>query len=176
MAFLLFEATVIPAAFASNDNLVICKDSPLFKKRLITATKKLENRKKLYAEKSQQYITLTHEIERIEAKFKNYEKNNLLCGKEGLPRIVVSGQWGLNAVIIPGLLFIYITGWIGWVGRKYISFASATENAVENEIIINVPAALSIMANGFAWPYQAFNELKLGKLVALDDEITISPR
>jgi photosystem I subunit 3 len=44
--------------------------------------------------------------------------------------------------ILPGFGFIYITGWIGWVGRKYIRAVSTTKNPAESEIIINVPLAL----------------------------------
>jgi photosystem I subunit 3 len=39
-------------------------------------------------------------------------------------------------------LVLYITGWIGWVGRKYIRAVSTTKNPAESEIIINVPLAL----------------------------------
>jgi hypothetical protein len=38
-------------------------------------------------------------------------------------------------------LVIYITGWIGWVGRKYIRAVSTTKILL-SEIIINVPLAL----------------------------------
>jgi photosystem I subunit 3 len=48
--------------------------------------------------------------------------------KEGLPRIIASGQWDhANEFVIPGVLFLYITGWIGWVGRKYVRYASTTK-------------------------------------------------
>ena len=53
------------------------------------------------------------------------ENLGLLCGKEGLPRIIATGQWDrANEFVIPGILFLYITGWIGWVGRKYLRYAS----------------------------------------------------
>jgi hypothetical protein len=32
-----------------------------------------------------------------------------------------------NEFVIPGVLFLYITGWIGWVGRKYVRYASTTK-------------------------------------------------
>jgi photosystem I subunit 3 len=39
--------------------------------------------------------------------------------KEGLPRIIASGQWDhANEFVIPGVLFLYITGWIGWVDEN----------------------------------------------------------
>lgn len=175
--FFVFESFTATPALANVSNLTFCKDSTMFQKRLINETKKLEIRKKLYTVDSKEYISLAKEIEKTQAKFKNFEKNNLLCGKDGLPRMIVNGQLDhAHEFLIPGVLFLYITGWIGWVGRKYISYASLSENAYESEIIINVPVAISIMATGFNWPIDALNELKLGKLLASDDDITVSPR
>jgi len=60
---------------------------------------------------------------------------------------------------------LYITGWIGWAGRKYLRYASTTDNAFENEIIINVPVALSIMNSGFLWPIESWKEFTSGDLL-----------
>ena len=164
-------------ANASFNNLTPCKDSTTFKKRQTTAVKKLENRLKLYTPESKEAKFLEKEIEATKARFTRYESTNLLCGKEGLPRIIASGQWDhANEFIIPGLLFLYITGWIGWVGRKYVRYASTTKNAFENEIIINVPVALGIMNSGFLWPVDAWKEFTSGDLLASDDDVTVSPR
>jgi len=158
--------------------LTPCKDSPAFQKRLNNSVKKLENRLKLYTPESKEANFLTHEIEATKARFERYAKNdNLLCGKEGLPRIIASGQWDrANEFVIPGILFLYITGWIGWVGRKYVRYASTTENPFENEIIINVPVAIKIMNSGFLWPVEAWKEFTSGDLIASDDDVTVSPR
>jgi len=66
----------------------------------------------------------------------------------------------------------------GWVGRKYVRAVSTTKNPAESEIIINVnvPLALKIMATGYIWPISAWQELVSGDLVALDNEVTVSPR
>jgi photosystem I subunit 3 len=61
--------------------------------------------------------------------------------------------------ILPGFGFIYITGWIGWVGRVY-SCCKYNENPAESEIIINVPLALKIMTTGYIWPISAWQENK----------------
>jgi|TARA_B110000971_G_C19882840_1_gene441518 photosystem I subunit 3 len=157
--------------------LTPCKESAPFKKRLATSVKKLENRLKLYTPESKEAEFLVKEIEQTKGRFARYESTNLLCGKEGLPRIIASGQWDhANEFIVPGLIFLYITGWIGWVGRKYVRYASTTSNAFENEIIINVPVALKIMNSGFLWPVDAWKEFTTGDLLASDDDITVSPR
>lgn len=167
----------IERANADYTTLTPCKDSPTFQKRLNTSVKKLENRLKLYTPDSKEAGYLTKEIERTKARFDRYAKSNLLCGKEGLPRIIASGEWNhANEFVIPGILFIYITGWIGWVGRKYLHYANTTDNAFENEIIINVPAALAIMNSGFLWPVDAWKEFVAGDLLASDDDVTVSPR
>jgi photosystem I subunit 3 len=157
--------------------LTPCKESAPFKKRLTKSVKKLESRLKLYTPGTKEATSLIKEIDQTKNRFARYESTNLLCGKEGLPRIIASGQWDhANEFIIPGILFLYITGWIGWVGRKYIRYASTTSNAFENEIIINVPVALAIMNSGFLWPVDAWKEFASGDLLASDDDVTISPR
>jgi photosystem I subunit 3 len=162
------------AAFAA---LTPCKESAPFKKRLASSVKKLENRLKLYTPETKEADFLVKEIKQTKDRFARYQSTNLLCGKEGLPRIIATGQWDhANEFIIPGLIFLYITGWIGWVGRKYVRYASTTSNAFENEIIINVPVALTIMNSGFLWPIDAWKEFTTGDLLASDDDITVSPR
>ena len=164
-------------ANATFDALTPCKESAPFKKRLASSVKKLETRLKLYTPESKESTFLIKEIEQTKARFARYESTNLLCGKEGLPRIIASGQWDhANEFTIPGVLFLYITGWIGWVGRKYVRYASTTSNPFENEIIINVPVALAIMTSGFLWPVDAWKEFTTRDLLASDDDITVSPR
>jgi photosystem I subunit 3 len=172
-----FFLTMPNSVSADFQNLTLCKESPAFQKRLNTELKKLENRLKLYRVDSLEANRLLREIENTKNRFKRYGSSNLLCGKEGLPRIIASGQWDhANEFVIPGLLFLYITGWIGWVGRKYIIFAGKSENSFENEIILNIPVAYGIATSGFLWPIEAWNEFKNGELIATEDEITVSPR
>ena len=167
----------IQNANAAFENLTLCKESPAFEKRLNSSVKKLENRLKLYTPDSKEAGYLNSEINGTKARFERYGNANLLCGKEGLPRIIATGQWDrANEFVIPGILFIYITGWIGWVGRKYLRYASTTENSFENEIIINVPVALTIMNSGFLWPVEAWKEFTTGDLLASEDDVTRSPR
>jgi len=167
----------IEPAKADFNNLVPCKESPAFQKRLASSVKKLENRLKLYTPESKEAGFLNSEINATKVRFERYSSANLLCGKEGLPRIIATGQWDrANEFVIPGILFIYITGWIGWVGRKYLRYASTTENSFENEIIINVPVAITIMNSGFLWPVEAWKEFTSGDLLVSEDDVTKSPR
>lgn len=164
-------------AHAEFNNLTPCKESPAFQKRLNAEVKKLENRLKFYTPESKEAKFLISEVEHTKSRFERYGNSSLLCGKEGLPRIIATGQWDhANEFVIPGILFLYITGWIGWVGRKYVQYAATTENAFEKEIIINVPVALSIMTSGYLWPVEAWKQFTTGDLLASDDDITVSPR
>jgi photosystem I subunit III len=106
------------------------------------------------------------------ARFDRYSE--AMCGEEGLPHLVPDSRVG--EFIIPGLMFLYIAGWIGWVGRMYIQAVKKMPNPTDKEIVIDVPLAIRCSLSGFAWPAAAFGELASGKLTAKDSEITVSPR
>jgi len=162
---------------ADLNQLVPCKDSAQFHKRLDNTVKKLEGRLKKYDATSQPGQNLQNQIKATKIRFAKYESEGLLCGKDGLPHLVADGRLGhAKEFVIPGLLFLYITGWIGWVGRKYVQYAATTKNPNEKEIILDVPYALKSMTTGFIWPFEAWQELVNGELLANEDEITVSPR
>ena len=174
--FTLFFTTPLSAS-ADVSGLVPCKDSAVFKKRLDGSVKKLSARLENYEPGSPAYLALEQQIEKTQVRFDKYGKQGLLCGTDGLPHLIADGRWSHAAeFILPGFGFIYISGWIGWVGRKYVRAVSTTKNPAENEIIINVPLALKIMTTGYIWPISAWQELISGDLVAPDNEVTVSPR
>ena len=174
LLFLIFAPT---NAFADIGGLKKCSESTAFTKRLNTSVKKLEQRLTKYEPASPPALALEQQIERTKNRFEKYSRSDLLCGTDGLPHLVADGRWSHAAeFMLPGFGFIYISGWIGWVGRKYLRAVSRTKNPAENEIIINVPLALKIMTTGFIWPISAWEELVSGDLVASNDEITVSPR
>ena len=164
-------------ALADIGGLKPCSESPAFTKRLNTSVKKLEQRVAKYDAGSPPALALEQQIERTKARFDKYSRSKLLCGTDGLPHLIADGRWShAEEFILPGFGFIYISGWIGWVGRKYVRAVSTTKNPTENEIIINVPLALKIMTTGYIWPISAWQELISGDLIAADDEVTVSPR
>ena len=140
----------VPAASAYN--LTPCADSPAFQQRAAQAT-----------------------TDQAKARFDRYSQ--VLCGEDGLPHLIVDGSFAhLGEFIIPSILFLYITGWIGWVGRAYLISTKKEKSPEMSEIIIDVPRALQIMSTGFVWPLAAVKELTSGELTAKDNEITVSPR
>ena len=164
-------------ASADIGGLTKCSESPAFAKRLKTSVKKLEQRMSQYEADSPPALALQQQIDRTNARFDKYSRSELLCGTDGLPHLVADGRWSHAAeFILPGFGFIYISGWIGYVGRKYLRAVSTTANPSESEIIINVPLALKIMTTGYIWPISAWQELISGDLVAPKDEVTVSPR
>ena len=164
-------------ALADIGGLTKCSESPAFSKRLKTSVKKLELRMNQYEIDSPPALALKQQIERTQARFDKYSRSDLLCGTDGLPHLIADGRWSHAAeFIFPGFGFIYISGWIGWVGRKYVRAVSKTKNPAESEIIINVPLALKIMITGYIWPISAWQELVSGDLIVPKDEVTVSPR
>lgn len=167
----------VKTAKADIGGLTKCSDSPTFQKRLKVSVKKLEQRISKYEINSPAALALEQQLDRTKVRFDKYSRSDLLCGTDGLPHLIADGRWNHAAeFIIPGFGFIYISGWIGWVGRRYLRVVSTTKNPSENEIIINVPLALKIMTTGYIWPILAWKEFLDNNLIARDDEITISPR
>jgi len=175
--FALVLAFTPDQALANIGGLTKCSESPAFSKRLKTSVKKLEARMSQYEADSPPALALKQQIERTQARFDKYGRSDLLCGTDGLPHLIADGRWNHAAEFtVPGFAFLYIAGWIGWVGRKYVRAVSTIKNPAESEIIINVPLALKIMTTGYLWPIAAWQELVSNELVAAADEVTVSPR
>ena len=135
--FLFVLITLIPKqALADIGGLTKCSESTAFEKRLKTSVKKLEQRVSKYEKGTPPALALEQQIERTKARFDKYSRSELLCGSDGLPHLIADGRWSHAAeFILPGFGFIYISGWIGWVGRKYVRAVSTAKNPTENEII-----------------------------------------
>nr|YP_009395697.1 photosystem I reaction center subunit III [Herposiphonia versicolor]ARW64677.1 photosystem I reaction center subunit III [Herposiphonia versicolor] len=176
LCLLLFGSNFVPV-HAEVAGLVPCKDSQAFSKRLNNSVKKLNKRLSKYEPNTPPALAIESQIKRTENRFAKYSKSGILCGAEGLPHLIADGRWNhAGDFMLPGLLFIYITGWIGWVGRGYLRAVSLSKKPTEKEIIIDVPLAMKFSLSGFTWPLAALQEFTSGKLLASDDDITVSPR
>nr|YP_010618605.1 photosystem I reaction center subunit III [Rhodomelopsis africana]WAX02618.1 photosystem I reaction center subunit III [Rhodomelopsis africana] len=165
------------AVYAEVSGLVPCKDSPAFSKRLKQSLKKLEVRLSKYEPSTPPALAINNQIKQTQNRFDKYSKAGILCGSEGLPHLIADGRWNhAGDFMLPGLLFIYITGWIGWVGRGYLQAVSLSNKPSEKEIIIDLPLAMKFSLSGFTWPLAALQEFTSGQLLASDDDISISPR
>lgn len=164
-------------ALADVSGLVLCKDSAVYKRRLEGSVKKLNARLANYEPGTPAYLALEQQINQTKTRFAKYANQGLLCGTDGLPHLIADGRPShAGEFVIPGIGFLYITGWIGWAGRSYLQFAKKTDKPNESEIIINVPVALSMMTGAFIWPFAAWKEFTSGQLLVSSDEVTVSPR
>jgi photosystem I subunit 3 len=164
-------------SFADNGILIDCDKSPAFTKRLNASVKKLEGRLTKYEVGTPPALALQQQIDQTKSRFARYAESGLLCGTDGLPHLITDGDFAhASEFVLPGILFLYITGWIGWSGRKYIQTVATSKNPTEKEIIIDVPLALNIMLSGYLWPLTAWSEFISGSFVADSNDITVSPR
>lgn len=106
-----------------------------------------------------------------------YSQHGLLCGKDdGLPHLITDGNLKhVGEFTLPGILFLYIAGWIGYSGRSYLNAVKKSGNPEEKEIIIDVPLALGCIGSALLWPLLSIQELLAGKLIERDDRIPVGP-
>jgi len=160
----------------SSSFLKTCKDVEAYNNLKDSSIKKLNKLSDSVSPDSSTYREIQKTIKRTELRFEKY--NNLTCGyNDGLPHIALGSA--AQQIIVPGLVFIYISGWIGWVGRKYVQYTNSIPDPSDRafaEIIIDVPKALRIMFEGYKWPLDLATELKTNKFFVPDEEIRRSPR
>ncbi|VAI37427.1 unnamed protein product [Triticum turgidum subsp. durum] len=85
-------ATSPPPAAADIAGLTPCKESKAFAKREKQSVKKLNSSLKKYAPDSAPALAIQATIEKTKRRFENYGKFGLLCGSDGLPHLIVSGE------------------------------------------------------------------------------------
>jgi len=118
---------------------------------------------------------LKGQIANTQRRFDGY--SNLLCGAEGLPHLITDGRLDhAGEFVLPGLLFLYLAGWLGWAGRSYLMVTRKSDQPEYNEIQINVPLAIKSFATALLWPLAAVKETLTGELQEKDSNITVSPR
>ncbi len=151
-AFLMVGFAPVASAEASVAGLTPCAESPRFQQRASAA-----------------------KTDQAKARFNLYSQS--LCGDDGLPRLIVDGRFShAGDFLIPGLLFLYIAGTIGWAGRAYLMAIRESKGATMREIQIDLPLAFKSTLSAAVWPLAAFQEFVSGKMVEADSKVTISPR
>jgi photosystem I subunit 3 len=116
------------------------------------------------------------------ARFERYSKAS--CGDDGLPHLVIGATiepFGALAnrhhegdILIPGHIFIYIAGIIGWSGREYLRASKLTKKPSENELFIDFALARKCLIKGAAWPFEANKQGRNGDLREKDENITLN--
>lgn len=165
----------VPAASADVAGLVPCSQSQAFSQRLEKSVKTQQARLQKYDSNSDSAALIKGRIDRTKERFASY--NSLLCGPEGLPHLIADGRLDhAGEFILPGLLFLYLSGWLGWAGRSYIMAVRNSDQPEYNEIQINVPLAVQCFAGALLWPLAAAKEIASGEIQEQDDKISVSPR
>ncbi|KAJ9522661.1 hypothetical protein QJQ45_019735 [Haematococcus lacustris] len=200
-------SNVLPAS-ADVAGLTPCSESKAFAKLEKKELKNLNKRLKQYEPGSAPALALEATMQRTKNRFANYGKAGLLCGNDGLPHLISDPGLALRfnhagEVFIPTFGFLYIAGYIGHVGRQYIQLVKQGAKPTEKEIIIDVPMAIQLALNGWAWPLKTIQvcgcageqpcndpprqpasqlwtptarELREGTLTERAENITVSPR
>ncbi|WP_404789967.1 Photosystem I reaction center subunit III [Altericista sp. CCNU0014] len=146
-----------PSASADVAGLTKCSDTPAFQQRAKTAR------------------PTTADPDSGAKRFERY--GQALCGPEGLPHLIVDGRLShAGDFLLPSIMFLYITGTIGWAGRSYLIAVRKGKDAAMSEIILNLPLAFSCTVAAGLWPLLALKEFTSGEMFAKDGEITVSPR
>ena len=115
-------------------------------------------------------------------RFERYGK--AACGDDGLPHLIIGpplepfgallNRGHEGDLLIPGVLFIYIAGIIGWSGREYLIESKKTKNPAELEIIIDLDLARKCLVKGDQWPLLANKQGRNGDLREKDNNITLN--
>ena len=148
-----------PPTDFSTSALTQCSENPRFQSRASEAT-----------------------TEKDIARFKRYSKAS--CGEDGLPHLLIGppiepfgallNRGHEGDLLIPGVMFIYIAGIIGWSGREYLRYAKTQKNPAEFEIIIDTAVAWQCIKKGAAWPLHANREGKNGELRESDKNVSLN--
>jgi photosystem I subunit 3 len=175
LAALLMWATPQVAKAEGLTSLEVCSDVPAFVQRGQDRVAALEAKVAAAEAGSQQAKVAQQQLANTKARFDKY--GSLLCGTEGLPHLVTDGRLNhAGEFLIPGLMFLYIAGFIGWAGRSYLIKVREGDNAAEKEATIDIGLALACVSAAVAWPALALTEISTGKLTVPDDAVPISPR
>jgi len=143
-----------------------CKDSKKFKKIVKDQIFKIGAQQKKFPKGGIQWERFNDEIAQAKARQNAY--GNRWCGPEGLPHVIPTGEFTSGGIVEAGLVFFYITGWIGYAGRKHLQ-----EKGFANqfgEILLDVPLVTKIMLSSFAWPVQAWQEIVNGEMAQAENE------
>merc|ERR1712066_834868 len=143
-----------------------CKDNKKYHKKLKDQIYKIGQRQKKYPKNGmiwKRYDTQIFNVKRREEAY-----GDRFCGiKDGLPRAIATGEIVRGNVVVPGMMFLYTAGWIGWAGRSYLI---RTQDEMKG-LNIDVPLALTCMASGFSWPVAAWQAIVNGEMTKKDTDM-----
>lgn len=175
LAFMLVFSTSQAANAEGLIGLEPCRDVPAFQQRLSDRVSALEGTIAGAPAGSPVAVTAQRQLDLAKARFDGY--SNLLCGEEGLPHLVTDGRLNhAREFLIPGLMFLYLAGWLGWAGRSYLIAIREEGDAAAKENNIDVALAVKMFIAALGWPLLAFAEIASGSIRVPEEAVPISPR
>ncbi|MEO1131593.1 MAG: Photosystem I reaction center subunit III [Cyanobacteria bacterium J06639_1] len=175
LAFMLVFSTSQAANAEGLIGLETCRDVPAFQQRLSDRVGALESTLASAPAGSPIAVSAQQQLELTQKRFEGY--SSLLCGEEGLPHLVTDGRLNhAREFLIPGLMFLYLAGWLGWAGRSYLIAIREEGDPTAKENNIDVPLAIQMFLKALSWPLLAFAEIASGSIRESEDAVPISPR
>ena len=175
LACALFLSFATAARAEGMIGLSTCRDVPAFQQRADDSLAAIEGKLLAAPAGSPQLAIYERKLDQTAKRFDRY--STMLCGEEGLPRLITDGRLNhAGDFLIPGLAFLYIAGWLGWAGRMYLIAARNSGEAELKESTIDVPLALKCFAGALAWPAAALAEIASGQIRETEEAVPISPR
>jgi photosystem I subunit 3 len=152
-----------------------CREVPAFQQRKEERLSALEDKVRAAEPGSAQAAQYQRKLNQTTKRFDRY--SSLLCGEEGLPHLVTDGRLNhAGEFLIPGLLFLYLAGWLGWAGRSYLMTVREERDPEMKESNIDVQLAIKCFISALAWPAVAFKEIASGEIREKEEAVPISPR
>lgn len=156
-------------------DVVRCRDSKQFQKNKKKAINKVNRELKKWEEDSPMHVMANKKMELTVERFDNFANSGQFCDETGYPVLIADPGLQFKTgraqdVFIPSILFFYLTGWLLHQGKKHLQWIQATsktaQEAREREIATgwDYPMALYFLATGWAWPVDAWNELRNGTI------------
>jgi hypothetical protein len=148
-----------PRGFPVNSTyLVPCGESEEYQKVFNKKVEALESRRLSYSSDSDAYNSIESQIARVELSRNMYSSSqNSVCGRDGLPRVVLSS----NELLLASCAFLYIVGGVGWGTREYLGYVRSLPAAERGrkEIALDVGEVSKVLKRVPFWPYHLLDEL-----------------
>jgi photosystem I subunit 3 len=142
------------------NHLEPCKDSKKFKKLIKDELFKIGAQQKKFPKGGIQWERWNDMIAQTKRRQEAY--GTRWCGPTGEPHVIPTGEATRGGILEGAGIFLYIAGWIGFSGRRYIQ-KKGYDNGFA-EVLVDVPLAVPIMLSGFSWPVQAWQEIVNGQM------------
>lgn len=172
--------------FLKTINTVRCKDSKAFRKVQKKEINGIKRKQKKFEEGSPVYYQQQIKIDYTNERFDKIAESGQFCDERGIPTLISDPGLAFKTgraqdTVIPAFGLFYFTGWILHQGKKQLQWVKATsktaKEARERELATSWDYAMTLyfIASGWAWPIDAFKELRNGTITKDSKYVTEPP-